>query len=174
MGCNPGEAMYDKKGNGSKLLPSPKFYLEVIQYTSNYKVIIRWGSFLPHVLVHFVKSAWLYSVNPFSTLFSANIQRNCPILFCTCPTYLPAGLAFRFSIQKQPNLVVQGKLPPAPSNFEWMSYSYRYIQIKSAGLIVILSNSVSVSGWFAEFSRLQLQLQPQLQFIQLQHQQKYS
>ena len=35
MGCNPGEAMYDKKGNGSKLLPSPKFYLEVIQYTSN-------------------------------------------------------------------------------------------------------------------------------------------
>ena len=95
MGCNPGEAMYDKKGNGSKLLPSPKFYLEVIQYTSNYKVIIRWGSFLPHVLVHFAKSAWLYSVNPFSALFSANIQRNCPILFCTCPTYLPAGLVMK-------------------------------------------------------------------------------
>ena len=33
MGCNPGEAMYDKKGNGSKLLPSPKFYLEVIHQT---------------------------------------------------------------------------------------------------------------------------------------------
>ena len=37
-------------------------------------------------------------------------------------------------------------------------------QIKSAGLIVQLSNSAS--GWLAEFSRLQ----PQLHFIQLQHQ----
>ena len=44
----------------------------------------------PPVLVHLVKSACLYSVNPFSTLFSANIQHDCPILFGICPTYLPA------------------------------------------------------------------------------------
>ena len=49
-----------------------------------------------HVLVHFVKSACLYSVNFFSTFFSANNQHNCPILFCICPTYLPAGLPLRF------------------------------------------------------------------------------
>ena len=53
-----------------------------------------------HVLMHFVKSACLYSINPFSILFSANIQHNYPILFCICPTELPAGLAFRFSFQK--------------------------------------------------------------------------
>ena len=70
-----------------------------------------------HVLVHFVKSACLYSVNPFSTFFSANNQHNCPILFCMCPTYLPAGLAFRFSFQKQLHLHFWGKWPLAPSIF---------------------------------------------------------
>ena len=34
--------------------------------------------------LHFVKSAF-YSVNPFSTLFSANIQHNCQILYCIRP-----------------------------------------------------------------------------------------
>ena len=66
--------------------------------------IKRFVNAYPHVLVHFVKSACLYSVNPFSTFFSANNQHNFPILFCMCPTYLPAGLAFRFSFQKQLHL----------------------------------------------------------------------
>ena len=38
-----------------------------------------------HLLLHFVKSACFYSVNPFSALFSANIQHDCQILFCICP-----------------------------------------------------------------------------------------
>ena len=63
----------------------------------------------PHVLVHFVKSECLYSVNHFSTFFSDNNQHNCPILFCMYPTYLPAGLAFRFSFQKQLHLHFWGK-----------------------------------------------------------------
>ena len=33
-----------------------------------------------NVLLHFVKSPCLNSVNPLSTLFSTNIQHNCPIL----------------------------------------------------------------------------------------------
>ena len=53
-----------------------------------------------HVLLHFVKSPCLNSVNPFSTLFSADIQHNCPILLCICRTYFRPRLAFRFSIQK--------------------------------------------------------------------------
>ena len=65
-----------------------------ISWWKSHPTIITWNCD-PHVLVHFMKSAWLYSVNPFSTLFSANIQRNCPILFCTCPTYLPAGLVMK-------------------------------------------------------------------------------
>ena len=42
-----------------------------------------------HVLLHFVKSPCPKSVNPFSTLFPADIQHNCPILFCICRTYFP-------------------------------------------------------------------------------------
>ena len=118
--------------------------------------------------MHFVKSACLYSVNPFSTFFSANNQHNCPILFCICPTYLPAGLAFRFSFQKQLHLHCQGKWPIAPSIFERMSYSHRFIlqnyQMKSAGIITLMSDPHC--GWLAELSRLQ----PQLHFIQLRHQ----
>ena len=123
------------------------------------------------MLVHFVKSTCLYSVNPFSTLFSADIQHNCPILFGIWRPYFPPWLAFRFSIKKWLHLHFQGKWPLSPSSFEQLSFSLRSIlqnewksQIKSAGLIVQLSNSAS--GWLAEFSRLQ----PQLHFIQLRHQ----
>ena len=51
---------------------------------------------------YFVKSATagVYCINPQYT-FSANIQHNFPMLFCISPTYLPAGLAFRSSFQKQ-------------------------------------------------------------------------
>ena len=86
---------------------------------------------ISHVLVHFVKSACLYSVNPFSTLFSANIQHNCPILFGICPTYLPAGLAFRFSFQKQLHLHFQGKWPLAPSSFEWTNVLFSLLCLES-------------------------------------------
>ena len=65
-----------------------------------FQPLVRHRNYNTCVLVHFVKSAFLYSKNPFSTLFSANIQHSCPILFCICPTELPAGLAFRFSFQK--------------------------------------------------------------------------
>ena len=80
-----------------------------------------------YVLLHFVKSTCLSNANPFSTLFSANIQNYCPILFCTCPRYLPAGQAFRFSFQKQQHLHFQGNWPLAPSSFERICYSYRFI-----------------------------------------------
>ena len=82
---------------------------------------------LTHVLLHLVKSSCPNSVNPFSTLFSADIQHNCPILFGICPTYLPAGHAFRFSFQKQLHLHFQGKWPLAPSSFERMCYSHSYV-----------------------------------------------
>ena len=83
----------------------------------------------PHVLLHFVKSPCLNSVNPFSTLFSADIQHNCPILFCFCRTYFPPWLAFRFSIPKWLTLHFQGKWPLVPSSFEQMSFSHRFIQV---------------------------------------------
>ena len=121
----------------------------------------------PHVLVHLVKSACLYSVNPFRTLFWANIQHNCPILFGICPTYLPAGLAFRFSFQKQLHLHFWGKWPLAPSIF-WTNKLFSQIilqnyQMKSAGIITLMSDPYC--GWLAELSSLQ----PQLHFIQLRH-----
>ena len=113
--------------------------------------------YVTHVLVHLVKSACLYSVNPFSTLFSANIQHNCPILFGICPTYLPAGLAFRFSFQKQLHLHFQGKWPLAPSSFERMSYSHRsflqnikWNQLVSPLLCLILFGSSFLNS--ADFS----------------------
>ena len=125
----------------------------------------------PHVLLHFVKSPCLNSVNPFSTLFSADMQHNCPILICICRTYFPPWLAFRFSVQKWLHLHFRGEWPLSPSRFEQLSFSRGFIlqnecksQIKSAGLIVQLSNSAS--GCLADFSTLQ----PQLHFIQLQHQ----
>ena len=124
-----------------------------------------------HVLLHLVKSSCPNSVNPFSTLFSADIQHNCPILFCICRPYFPPWLAFRFSIKKWLHLHFQGKWPLSPSSFEQLSFSLRFIlqnewkcQIQSAGLIVQLSNSAS--GWLAELSRLH----SQLHFIKLQHQ----
>ena len=55
---------------------------------------------LTHVLVHFVKSACLYSVNPFSTLFSANIQHNCPILFLYMPNLLTSRTSTSFFLPK--------------------------------------------------------------------------
>ena len=94
------------------------------------------------MLVHFVKFSCLYSVNPFSTFFSANNQHNCPILFCMCPTYLPAGLAFRFSFQKQLHLHFWGKWPLAPSIF-WTNklfsqiYSPKWLKL-SNGIIPLL------------------------------------
>ena len=87
--------------------------------------------------MHFVKSACLYSVNPFSTFFSANNQHNCPILFCMCPTYLPAGLAFRFSFQKQLHLNFWGKWPLAPSIF-WTNKLFSQIYSPK------LSNEISL------------------------------
>ena len=80
-----------------------------------------------HVLLHLVKSSCPNSVNPFSTLFSADIQHNCPILFCICRPYFPPWLAFRFSIKKWLHLHFQGKWPLSPSSFEQLSFSLRFI-----------------------------------------------
>ena len=44
-------------------------------------VFLFFGVPTPHVLLHLVKSSCPNSVNPFSTLFSADIQHNCPIFF---------------------------------------------------------------------------------------------
>ena len=111
---------------------------------------------------------WLGCVPRQKKLFSANIQHNCPILFGICPTYLPAGLAFRFSFQKQLHLHFQGKWPLSPSSFERLSYSQRFIlqnyQMKSAGIMTLMLDHLC--DWLPELCRLQ----PQLYFIQLQHQ----
>ena len=77
--------------------------------TFTIRIILDPQNKLSHVLVHFVKSECLYSVNPFSAFFSSNNRHNCPILFCICPKYLPAGLALRFSFQKHIHLHFQGK-----------------------------------------------------------------
>ena len=79
-----------------------------------------------HVLLHLVKSSCPNSVNPFSTLFSADIQHNCPILFCICWPYFPPWLAFRFSIKKWLHLHFQGKWPLLPSSFGQLSFSLRF------------------------------------------------
>ena len=86
-----------------------------------------WSSCTAHVLLHLVKSSCPNSVNPFSTLFSADIQHNCPILFCICRPYFPPWLAFRFSIKKWLHLHFQGKWPLSPSSFEQLSFSLRFI-----------------------------------------------
>ena len=78
------------------------------------------------MLLHLVKSSCPNSVNPFSTLFSADIQHNCPILFCICRPYFPPWLAFRFSIKKWLHLHFQGKWPLSPSSFEQLSFSLRF------------------------------------------------
>ena len=91
------------------------------------------------MLVHFVKSTCLYSVNPFSTLFSANIQHNYPILFGICSTFLPAGLAFRF---------------PSKSNYIFFfreSYPYRHL---------VLNNWVFLSDLFYKMNENVKQNQP--------------
>ena len=98
-------------------------------------------------------SACLYSVNPFSTLFSANIQQNCPILL-----YMPNLLTSRTS--------TSFFLPSF--SFERLSYFQRFIlqnhKMKSAGIMTLMLDHLC--DWFPELCRLQ----PQLYFIQLQHQ----
>ena len=79
--------------------------------------------------MHSVKFACLYSVNPFSTIVSVNILHYIHF-FCMCPTYLTAGLAFRFPSKSISfSYHFQGKWPLAPSSFEQMSFSHRFIQI---------------------------------------------
>ena len=121
-----------------------------------------------HVLGHFVKSAWLYSVQILSVHFSQPISSIIAQFFCICPIYLPAGLALRFSFQKQKHINFQGKWPLAPFSFERLSYSQRFIlqnyQMKSAGIMTLMLDHLC--DWFPELCRLQ----PQLYFIQLQHQ----
>ena len=66
------------------------------------------------------------------------------------------------------DLQFQGKWPLAPSSFERLSYSQRFIlqnyQMKSAGIMSLMLGSLY--DWLPELCRLQ----PQLYFIQLQHQ----
>lgn len=83
-------------------------------------------SHMSHVLLHLVKSSCPNSVNPFSTLFSADIQHNCPILFYVCRPYFPPWLAFRFSIKKWLHLHFRGKWPLLPSSFKQLSFSLRF------------------------------------------------
>ena len=66
-----------------------------------------------HVLGHFVKSACLYSVNPFSTLFSANIQHNCPILFLYMPNLLTSRTSTSFFLPKAKTYSFSGKVTPS-------------------------------------------------------------
>ena len=61
-------------------------------------MVVSWDH-SSHVLLHLVKSSCPNSVNPFSTLFSVDIQHNCPILFCICRPYFPPWQAFWFSIK---------------------------------------------------------------------------
>ena len=82
---------------------------------------------MTHVLLHLVKSSCPNSVNPSSTLFSADIQHNCPIFFCICRPYFPPWLAFRFSIKKWLHLHFQGKWPLSPCSFEQLSFALRFI-----------------------------------------------
>ena len=91
------------------------------------KKILIWDNLKSYVLLHFVKSPCLNSVKLFSTLFSADIQHNWPILFCICRPYFPLWLAFRFSIRKWLDLHFQGKWPLSPSSFEHLSFSLRFI-----------------------------------------------
>ena len=105
------------------------FVLLVLSDQFWYHSWLSWNVHCYHtyVLLHLVKSSCPNSVNPFSTLFSADIQHNCPILFCTCRPYFPPWLAFRFSIKKWLHLHFQGKWPLSPSSFEQLSFSLRFI-----------------------------------------------
>ena len=55
----------------------------------------------------------LYSVNPFSTLFSANIQHNCPILFLYMPNLLTSRTSTSFFLPKAKTYLFSGKVTPS-------------------------------------------------------------
>ena len=119
------------------------------------------GNSRSHVLVHFVKSACLYSVNPFSTFFSANNQHNFPILFLYVPDLLTSRTGISFFLS--------GKVTFSAT---YLKANELFSQIYSPKL----SNEISwyhdsfmldpLCDWLPELYRLQ----PQLYFIQLQHQ----
>ena len=71
----------------------------------------------PHVLVHFVKSECLYSVNHFSTFFSENNQHNCPILFLFVPDLLTSRTSISFFLSKATTSSFLGKVTPSAIYF---------------------------------------------------------